>query len=213
MTGVLLVLGTLAILGFEWTNDATLGALSTPGKLLAGFFQGVTPRTAGFNTVDYASLRPETLLTTDMLMFVGAGSASTGGGIKVATLAVLAMMVYAEVRGETTVNAFDRRIPATAQRQAFAVAFMAMNAVVICTLVLMATSPFPLGQTLFEAISAFGTVGLSTGITADLPSVGKVALIVLMFLGRIGPYTLGVALILRERERLYRYPEERPIIG
>ena len=213
VTGVLLVIGTLAILGFEWTNDATLGALSTPGKLLAGFFQGVTPRTAGFNTVDYASLRSETLLTTDMLMFVGAGSASTGGGIKVATLAVLAMMVYAEVRGETTVNAFDRRIPATAQRQAFAVAFMAMNAVVICTLVLMATSPFPLGQTLFEAISAFGTVGLSTGITADLPSVGKVVLIVLMFLGRIGPYTLGVALILRERERLYRYPEERPIIG
>lgn len=84
---------------------------------------------------------------------------------------------------------------------------------VVCTLILMAVSPFPLYQTLFEAISAFGTVGLSTGITADLPSVGKVVLIVLMFLGRLGPYTLGIALILRERERLFRYPEERPIIG
>ena len=213
VTGFLLALGTLAILGFEWSNEATLGALSTPGKLLAGFFQSVSPRTAGFNTVDYASLRPETLLTTDALMFVGTGSASTGGGIKVATLAVLALMVYAEVRGDQLVNAFGRRIPATAQRQAFTIALIAMTAVVACTLLLMAVSPFSLSQTLFEAISAFGTVGLSTGITADLPSLGKVVLIVLMFLGRVGPYTLGVALILRERERLFRYPEERPIIG
>jgi trk system potassium uptake protein TrkH len=213
MTFGLLAFGTLAVLGFEWSNEGTLGSLSTPGKLLAGFFQGVTPRTAGFNTVDYAEMQQETLLVSDMLMFVGTGSAATGGGIKVTTFAVLALMVFAEIRGDTTVNAFNRRIPPIAQRQALTVAFIALNAVVIATLILMAVSPFPFYETLFEAISAFGTVGLSTGITADMPDFGKIVLIVLMYLGRVGPQTLGVALVLRERERLYRYPEERPFIG
>lgn len=121
------MIGTLAVLGFEWSNEATIGALDTPGKLLAGFFQGVSPRTARFNSVDYGAMEPETLLVTDMLMFVGTGSAATGGGIKVTTLALLALMVYAEVRGDTSVNAFGRRIPAVAQRQAFAVAFIALT--------------------------------------------------------------------------------------
>ncbi|MDQ3867466.1 MAG: TrkH family potassium uptake protein [Actinomycetota bacterium] len=213
MTLTLLAFGTFAILGFEWSNGATLAPLSTPGKLLAAFFQGTVPRTAGFNSVDYGEMHQESLLVTDMLMFVGTGSAATGGGIKVTTFAVLALMVFAELRGETTVNAFDRRIPPAAQRQALTVAFVAINAVVVCTLVLMAVSPFPLYQTLFESISAFGTVGLSTGITADLPSSGKIILILLMYLGRVGPQTLGAALVLRERERLFRYPEERPLIG
>lgn len=213
MTFGLLVFGTLAVLGFEWSNNGTLGGLSTPGKLLAGFFQGVSPRTAGFNTVDYANMNEESLLVTDMLMFVGTGSAATGGGIKVTTFAVLALMVYAEIRGDTTVNAFRRRIPPVVQRQALTVAFIALNAVVIGTLLLMAVSPFTFNQTLFESISAFGTVGLSTGITADLPDFGKIVLIVLMYLGRVGPQILGAALVLRERERLFRYPEERPFIG
>jgi trk/ktr system potassium uptake protein len=150
---------------------------------------------------------------TDALMFIGTGSAATGGGIKVTTFAVLALMVFAEVRGDTTVNAFNRRIPPVVQRQALTIAFIALNAVVIGTLILMAVSPYPLYQSLFEAISAFGTVGLSTGITGDLPDAGKIVLIVLMYVGRVGPQTLGVALVLRERERLYRYPEERPFIG
>ena len=122
-------------------------------------------------------------------------------------------MVYAEMRGDTTANAFGRRVPAVAQRQALTITFLALTAVVACTLVLEASSPFGLQQTLFEAFSAFGTVGLSTGITPDLPETGKVALIVLMFLGRVGPHVVGAALVLRERERLYRNPEERPIIG
>jgi trk system potassium uptake protein TrkH len=209
----LLVFGTVAMLGFEWSNDGTLGPLTTPGKLVAGFFQAVTPRTAGFNSVAYGEMEQETLLVTDMLMFVGTGSAATGGGIKVTTFAVLALMVFAEIRGDTTVNAFNRRIPPVAQRQALTVAFIALNAVVVGTLVLMAVSPFPLYESLFETVSAFGTVGLSTGITADLPAAGKIVLVVLMYLGRVGPQTLGVALVLRERERLYRHPEERPFIG
>ena len=213
VTGALIAIGTVAVIGFEWSNDDTLGQFDTGGRLLAGFFQGVTPRTAGFNSVDYGSMESETLLVSDLLMFIGAGSAGTAGGIKVTTVAVLALMVYAEMRGDTTVNAFGRRVPPVAQRQAFTVAFLALTAVAVCTLILEAVSPFGLQQTLFEAISAFGTVGLSTGITADLPETGKVVLIVLMFLGRVGPHVVGAALVLRERERLFRYPEERPIIG
>ncbi|HEX2506455.1 MAG TPA: potassium transporter TrkG [Gaiellaceae bacterium] len=213
VTAALLGGGFVAFLGFEWSNNETIGKLGLGGKLLTSFFGSVTPRTAGFNTVDYAEVVPETLLVTDLLMFIGTGSAATGGGIKVTTVAVLALMVYAEMRGDTTVNAFGRRVPAVAQRQAFTVAFLALAAVVVCTLVLEAVSPFDLEATLFEALSAFGTVGLSTGITADLPASGKVALIVLMFLGRVGPHVVGAALVLRERERLFRNPEERPIIG
>jgi trk system potassium uptake protein TrkH len=213
MTLFLLTFGTAAVLGFEWNNEATLGPLDAGGKLLASFFQGVQPRTAGFNTLDYGAMEEDTLLATDMLMFVGAGSASTGGGIKVTTFALLILMVWAEVRGEPEVNAFGRRIPTTAQRQALGVAFLAINVVVICTLLLLVTNPFPLDQTLFEALSAFGTVGLSTGITAELSAFGQGILIFLMYFGRVGPLTLGVALALRERERRFRYAEERPIIG
>jgi potassium uptake TrkH family protein len=213
VTVILIIGGTGAVLAFEWGNPGTLGPLDLGGKLLAGFFQGVTPRTAGFNTVDYGEMELETLFVTDFLMFVGAGSASTGGGIKVTTLALLALMVWAELRGDPHVTAFSRRLPAHAQRQAFAIATIALSAVVVSTLALMAHSEFTLSQALFEAFSAFGTVGLSTGITADLTAVGQWILIALMYLGRVGPHTLGVALVLRERQRLYRFPEERPIIG
>jgi trk system potassium uptake protein TrkH len=213
VTALLLVGGTAAVLAFEWGNAGTLGELGPGGKLLAGFFQGVTPRTAGFNTVDYGEMELETLFVSDFLMFVGAGSASTGGGIKVTTLALLALMVWAEVRGDPHVTAFSRRLPAHTQRQAFTIAAIALSAAVVSTLALMAESKFTLSQALFEALSAFGTVGLSTGITADVATVGQWILIALMYLGRVGPHTLGVALAMRERQRLYRFPEERPIIG
>jgi trk system potassium uptake protein TrkH len=213
MTGILLVVGTLAILGFEWSNPATLGRLNLPGKLLAGFFQGVNPRTAGFNSVDYAAMEDTSWLVTDILMFIGAGSAGTSGGIRVTTFAVLALMITAEARGLRTVNAFRRRIPDGAQRQALAVALIGLGAVVVATLVITAQSGFSLSRTLFEAFSAFGTAGLSTGITAQLPLPAQNILILLMFLGRTGPVTLATALALREHEPRYRYPEERPIIG
>lgn len=213
VTFVLLAVGFLAVLAFEWTNAKTLGPLDVPGKLLASFFQGVQPRTAGFNSLDYGSMREETLLVTDALMFMGAGSASTGGGIKVTTVALLVLMIWAEVRGEPEVNVFGRRIASNTQRQALSIALLALGAVAVSVLVLVSISPYSLNDTLFEALSAFGTVGLSTGITASLPAAGKVVLILLMFFGRIGPLTFGTALALRERERRIRYAEARPIIG
>jgi potassium uptake TrkH family protein len=213
VTLVLLALGFAAVAAFEWSNPATLGPLDSGGKLSAAFFQSVTPRTAGFNTVDYGSVEQETLFVTDLLMFIGGGSASTAGGIKVTTFALLFLMVWSEARGDPHVSAFGRRIPAHAQRQAFSVVFIAGAAVFAGTLALMALGDHPFRDVLFEATSAFGTVGLSTGITADWGELGRLVLIALMFLGRTGPYTLAVALALRERKRLYRFPEERPLIG
>jgi Trk-type K+ transport system membrane component len=140
MTWMLLATGTLAVLGFEWSNPATFGPLDVPGKLLAGFFQGANPRSAGFNTVDYAEMGETSWLVTEVLMFIGAGSAGTTGGIRVTTFAVLVLMVAAEARGRSTVNAFRRRIPQGAQRQALSVTLIGLGAVVAATLAITAQS-------------------------------------------------------------------------
>lgn len=212
-TAVLLTAGAFAITASEWANPGTLGRLSVPGKLLAGFFQGVMPRTAGFNSVDIAAMRPDSLLVTDMLMFIGGGSASTAGGIKVTTFALLAFVIWAEARGQPTVHVMGRRLPADTQRQALTIALLGVAVVAASTFTLLAVAPYRLDAVLFEAASAFGTVGLSTGITPDLPAAGQILLIVLMFIGRLGPVTLATALALRDRARRYELPEERPIVG
>jgi Trk-type K+ transport system membrane component len=146
-------------------------------------------------------------------MYIGTGSAATGGGIKVTTFALLLLMVWTEIRGDPEVNVFGRRISTAAGRQALAISLIALLAVAACTLVLVSVSEATVSQSIFESASAFGTVGLSTGITGGLPEAGKVALIVLMYLGRVGPHGLGTALVLREQRRRYRYAEGRPIIG
>ncbi|PXY32662.1 ATPase [Prauserella muralis] len=212
-TSALLAIGTLVITVAEWNNPETLGRFGVGGKLLAGFFSGVMPRTAGFNSVDVGQLESGTLLVNDVLMFIGGGSAGTAGGIKVTTFALLAFVILAEVRGEPTVHVLGRKLPATAQRQALTVALLSVGAVVAGTLVLLTLTPFRMEAVLFEVISAFGTVGLSTGITADVTTWGHLVLTVLMFLGRVGPITLASALALRERSRRYELPEERPIVG
>jgi trk system potassium uptake protein len=213
MTGLLLGLGTLFVTANEWRNPETLGRLDAPGRLLAGFFSAVMPRTAGFNSLDVAQMHPGTWLGTDVLMFIGGGSAGTAGGIKVTTFALLFFVIYAEVRGDPTVNVFDRRIDARVWRQALAVALLGVAGVVGSTLILVQTTRFGLDAVLFEVVSAFGTVGLSTGITADLPPSGQSLLILLMFFGRLGPITLVSALAVREHRRLYQLPEGRPLIG
>ena len=205
--------GVVAITAVEWTNPDTLGAMSTPGRLLAGIFQGLSPRTAGFNSIDTGAMHPSALLITDGLMFIGGGSAGTAGGIKVTTFALLAFVIAAEVRGEPSVHVMGRKIGAQVQRQAVTVVLLSVAAVIGGTVAIMLMTPFDLDDVLFETVSAFGTVGLSTGITADLPDVGQIALVLLMFIGRLGPITLASALALRERGRRYELPEERPIVG
>jgi trk system potassium uptake protein len=213
-TSVVLVVGaTLGYLVLEWSNGATFGDLNVAQKVLAGWFQGITPRTAGFNSVDFGEMRQESWLLTNALMFIGGGSASTAGGIKVTTFATLGFVIWAEVRGDPDVSLFGRRLPTAAQRQALTIALIGIGAVILATMALMVTSEIELSQALFEALSAFSTVGLTTGITVELSTAGHLILIALMFLGRVGPITLFAALVLRERELPYRYPEERPIIG
>ncbi len=212
-TGVLLVLGTLLITANEWRNPATLGQLDTPGRLLAGFFQAVMPRTAGFNSVDTGSMYEGSLLVTVVLMFIGGGSAGTAGGIKVTTFVLLFFVIWAEVRGERDVQAFDRRIGERVVRQALTVALLSVGLVMTATVVLVEITRMSTHLVLFEVVSAFATVGLSTGITADVGTAGHLVLTVLMFVGRLGPITLVSALALRERQRLYHHPEGRPLIG
>lgn len=213
LTGLLLFLGTAMFLLLEWGNPRTLGPMSVAEKAVAGFFQGVQPRTAGFNSVSTGDLNEATLLGTDVLMFIGGGPAGTAGGIKVTTFAVLLFVIVTEVRGDESVTAFGRRIPRGAQRQALSVALLAVAVVVGSTAALLLLTPFGLDAVLFEAVSAFSTVGLSTGITAQVGTAGQLLLAALMFLGRLGPITLASALALRTRPRLYDLPHERPIIG
>lgn len=212
-TLVLVAVAWFLVCLFEWTNAATLGPFGTAEKLVAGLFQGVTPRTAGFNTVDIGGLRETTLLLMSGLMFVGAAPASTGGGLKVTTFALLAFVILSEVRGQQDVTVFGRRVGAGAQRQAVSLALIGVGVVAVGTLLLLSMGGWGLSAVLFEVTSAFGTTGLSTGITGDIPGPGRVLLILLMFAGRVGPLTVGAALALRQRDNRFRYPEERPLLG
>lgn len=212
-SALLVVVGSFLFLLFEWTNSGTIGAMSWHDKLLSGLFMGVMPRSGGFSTVDVGEMREASWLITDALMFVGGGSASTAGGIKVTTLAVMMLAIVAEARGDQDVEVFGRRIPRETLRLAVAVSFVGATAVLVSSLLLLEITGWTLDVVLFEVISAFATVGLSTGVTADLPEAGKYVLVALMFIGRTGTMTLAAALALRDRRRVIRLPEERPIIG
>ena len=212
-TALLLVLGPVVVTVFEWTNSRTLGPLTVPEKLLAGWFQGVTPRTAGFNTVDIGGLRASTLLVIIVFMFIGAGAASTGGGIKVTTFAVVGWAVWSEVRGTGEPTAFRRRIHEAAVRQALAVVVLSIGTIVAATLALVTIAKVEAFDVIFETFSAFGTVGLSTGVTALFDGPAQLVLIAVMLAGRVGPTTFAAAFVSRERPRLFQLPKERPIIG
>jgi trk system potassium uptake protein len=213
-TLALITIGFGCVLAFEWANPRTLGALDLPGKLLAALFQDVMTRSGGFNTVDTGALNPETTALSIGMMFIGGGSASTAGGIKVTTFFLLAFVIWSELRGEPDVVIGRRRIAAASQRQALTVALVGVALVGAGTLALIGLSDdFSTDQVLFEVTSAFGTTGLSTGITGQLPATAQVLLTVLMFVGRIGSVTLGSAIALNTRRRRFHYPEERPIVG
>jgi len=212
-TGTLFIAGAVLIIWFEWTNPATMGDMPVAHKMLNGSFSSVMPRTAGFNSIDLAQVEQPTSLVHMFLMFVGGGSASTAGGAKVTTLALLFLIVVAEARGNQDTIAFGRRISETAQRQAVSVTVLSAAAVGVALIALLALAEGPAADVMFEAFSAFGTVGLSTGLTPSLDGLGQFIIISLMFLGRLGPLTLGTALLFNTRERLFRFPEDRPMIG
>lgn len=209
----LYLLSTLVFLALEASNPATLGKVDGLPKLALAFFTAVMPRSGGFNAFDIAQMRPESLMVTDVLMFIGGGSASTAGGIRVTTFGLLLLMLWAELRGKQDVEIGGRRIPMLNQRQALAIAMLAIGFVLSTTLVSMLIAGVPLGAMLFEVVSAFGTVGLSLNLTPTLPGPVLLLLCVAMLIGRLGPLTLGTALTARERKPLRTLPEERITVG
>jgi trk system potassium uptake protein len=212
-TAILLVVGFLTVLAAEWSNPATLGTMSVDEKLLNSAFQSMTTRSTGFNTIDIGALQDETLAVVYLLMFIGGGSAGTAGGIKVTTFFLLGVVVWSEARGERDTQMFGRRIGTQIERQALAVALLSITMIGLGTIVILTVTEHPLPAVLFEAISAFATVGLSTGITGQLPATAECVLISLMFVGRVGSITIVFALAMSRSRTAYRYPEERPIIG
>lgn len=210
----LLVAGVVALLGFEWRNPATLGPLRVADKILAALFNGAMPRSGGFNSVDFAAMGTESITVTNILMFIGGGSASTAGGIKVATFLLLAYVIWSEIRGEPDVVVGRRRIAGSAQREALSVALLGVALVTVGTMLVdLLSDGFRFEHIMFDVISAFATVGLSVGVTAGSPEPAQLVLAGLMFVGRVGPVVLATGLALNTRQRLYRYPEERPIVG
>ncbi len=212
-SAALLAGGALVLLLFEGANPDTLGPMAWPDKLLAAVFSSASARTAGFNAIDIGRLGHESLALHYLLMFIGGGSAGTAGGVKVSTAVILVLLVVAEIRGRPDSEAFGRRVNPAAQRQAITVLVLGSAMVVIGSLVLLRVSELPTDQVIFEVISAFATVGLSTGITAELPASGQSVLMLLMYVGRVGTITLATSLALGERRMAWRYPEERPIVG
>ena len=213
-TSILLVGATLLIFLFEYGNDKTIGSLSIFGKSLGAFFQSVSPRTAGSNTLPIADLTDATLFLTMFLMFIGGGSGSTAGGIKVSTFAVLVVTALSQLKGREDVVIFKRRLVIATILKALTVALSGLMIVSIVTFILSITEKqFGLTMYLFEATSAFGTVGLSMGLTPELSTAGRILIILTMFLGRLGPLTLGFAISKRRIKEAYHYPKANIMIG
>lgn len=210
---ILLVAGAVMYLVLEYNNPKTFGGLDAGHTVFQSFFLSTMARSGGFATIDISQLHGSSLLVTDMLMFIGGGSASTAGGIKVTTLAVLFLAAFAEARGVESMDAFRRRIPIDVLRLSVAVALWGATIVAVSSILILQITKAPLDHVLFDVISAFATCGLSTGLTASLPDPGVYVLAATMFCGRVGTVTLAAALAQSQRKQLYQNPEERPLVG
>ena len=211
--GLLLVLGAMAYFILEFNNPLTFGSMDGGQRVLQSFFLSSMARSGGFSTIDISQLDSSSLLVTDMLMFIGGGSASTAGGIKVTTLAVLFLAAFAEARGNNEMEAYERRIPQDVLRLGVSVVLWGATTVATVSIILMLITDERLDFVLFDVISAFATCGLSTGFTANTTEPAQYVLAATMFLGRIGTVTLAAALAASQRRQLFSRPEERPIVG
>ena len=212
-TATLLIFGVLTYMA-EWDNTATSGDMSVQQKMADAAFHSVATRSAGFAVIDYGQAQGSTDLTTELLMFIGAASGSTGGGIKVNTFVVIIAAVVVTMSGRSAVNAFGRQLPTPVVTRALAVGLSAIAIVFTLVFALaLAEDNLPFRASLFEVVSAFGTVGLSTGATANLGTAGQLIIVVAMFLGRFGPLTLGLLMAGRQVTERFALPEEEVRIG
>jgi Trk-type K+ transport system membrane component len=212
-TVILFFAGAGAILLLEYNNPRTFGSMDAWDTTFQAFFLSAMTRSGGFSVIDIGELHGSTLVVGSMLMFVGGGSASTAGGIKVTTLAVLALAVWSEAKGRPSVEVFGRRVPSDVQRVALSVVAWGATIVAVSTVAIGQITQAPIEQVLFDVISGFATVGLSTGLTAELPDPAVYVLALTMFMGRIGTVTLAAAVAASSRSQLYSLPVERPIVG
>ncbi len=216
ITMILIAVGFLVLFLLEYSNPATMGKLSLKGKLLSSLFQSVSPRTAGFNTVPLANLTTASIFFTIILMFIGGSPAGTAGGVKTTTTGVLMWTIASIIEGKDDTVVFKKRIPRDIVNRSLAIVGIAMTLVVIVTMILSITEKtHSFIEILFEVTSAFGTVGLSLGITPGLSWIGKVVIALTMFAGRVGPLTIALALARRQQKKqgLVKYPEEKIIVG
>ncbi len=217
-TGILIVLGWIVFLASEW-NGALLRGLSPGAKVLAGLFQSVTPRTAGFNSIDQLQLIPISFMMTILLMFIGASPASTGGGVKTTTLAVLIVSGVRTLQGQQDVNIHRSKISTMHIRRAMTLTLIAISLIFINSFLIMAfesgNAIVTLETVIFEVTSAFSTVGLSTGITSSLSIGSKLVLCLTMFIGRVGILTIGFSFIKNKHEfnRKIEYTDAKIMIG
>ena len=207
------ILGTVAFLLLEQSNGATFRNMNPGEQVFQSGFMSTMARSGGFALIPTSELDSASLFLTDMLMFIGGGSASTAGGIKVTTIAVLLLAAFAEARGRSSIEIFQRRIPGDVLRLAVSVLLWGAVTVGAATIVLLTMTDAPFEFVLFDVISGFGTVGLSTGVTADLPDPGIYLMALVMFMGRVGTVTLAAALAVTQKGQLFTRPEERPIVG
>jgi trk system potassium uptake protein len=210
-TAILLAGGTLVFFLAEFSNS--MADFSWTERLLASYFLAVTPRTAGFNTIDTASLTDLSLFITIILMFIGASPAGTGGGVKTSTLALLVLSVRAILRKRDEVEVFYRTIPRETVHKALVIITFSFSLINLFTISLLSTDGAPFLPTMFEVVSAFGTVGLSMGLTPSLTEAGKLLIVVVMFIGRIGPLTMALALGEQRDRARFAYPTERVMVG
>lgn len=210
---ILVILGTVLFLILEYNNSGTIGEMSFFKKILASFFQSVTTRTAGFNSVPFGNLTEGSVFLFCILMFIGASPGSTGGGIKTTTFGVIIFYVISVVKKRESVVIFNRRIGWEVLNRAIVVLVLSLLYVGIITLVIVSIEDFTLEQTIFEVISAFATTGLSLGITADLGTISRILIICTMFLGRLGPMTFALALGGSNKVEKIQFPKENILVG
>jgi len=215
ITAFLIVFGAVFIYIFESNNPATMGNLNLFGKINAAFFHSVVPRTAGFNSLPTGEMREISKVATILLMFIGAAPGSTAGGIKITTFGVLLIAIMSQIRGSEDTIIFKRRVPHYTVNKALSITGLAAMWVITVTTIVLAVENKPFIDVLFEITSAFGTVGLSTGITPSLHSISKFLIIITMFLGRIGPFSFAIALTLRANRKNQEkvYPEGKIVVG
>ncbi|HBY4259361.1 TPA: Trk family potassium uptake protein [Clostridioides difficile] len=215
-TATLILMGTLFIFLIEFNQKATMADLPLKGKVLSAIFQSVTARTAGFNTLDLATLRESSVFVMIILMFIGASPASTGGGIKTTTLAVLIITVRSFLSGKSDIEAFERRLAPSTIKKSLGIFVISISAVIFGTLIISITQPnFTLVQSAFEVTSALATVGSSLAGTPNLNALGKIIIIIFMFMGRVGSLTLFMAILSggRRKSQPIRYAEGKIMVG